>query len=102
MAGPPLNRERRAEALLGRVLAFDGMTVAVAKDGEVIHRVPVRLVSRVRQIREPKGVVVHIWWKADRGMNLGKGTVSLAFTFEQWALAKPIVVDVELGALGPR
>jgi hypothetical protein len=101
VAGPPLNRERRAEALLGRVLAFDGTTVAVAKDGEVLHRFPVRLVTRVRQLREPKGVMVHIWWRGDRGLALKRGTVSLAFTFEQWERAKPIVVDVDLASQGP-
>lgn len=100
-AGHPLNRERRAEALLGRVLAFDGTTVAVARDGEVVARFPVRLVTRVRQVREPLGIVVHIWWKGDRGTHTKRGTVSLAFTFEQWARAKPIVVDIDLAALGP-
>jgi hypothetical protein len=96
VAGHPLNGERRAEALLGRLLAFDGTTVAVAKDGEPLHRFPVHLVSRVRQVREPNGVVVNIWWKGDRGTHTKRGSVTLAFTFEQWARAKPIVVDIDL------
>ena len=90
------NVERRAEALLGRMLAFDGTTVAITKDGEVTHRFPAALVARVRRVREPKGVVVNLWWRADRGRNLKKGSITLAFTEQQWKAADPIVDDIEM------
>lgn len=100
MAGHPLNRERRAEALLGRVLAFDGTTVAVTKDGEVTHRFPAALVTRVRRVREPRGMVVNIWWRGDRGRDLKRGSITLAFTFEQWQRADPVVDAIDLAAQG--